>query len=297
MLFLLVAFIFKGMQILPLAWARGLGKFLGQLFYRVVPYERKKAKRMIATAFPALNEKEQGSLAQKSLGNLGQCAAEFMRFPNMKPHDLDQWIDSVTGFEHFENARAQGKGIVAVTAHIGHWELLASWVAARMPTAVVARQLYDPRMDEHLNQIRRDMGFTVFPRNTSVKPILRWLKEGKCLGVLADQDTSIDSLFVDLFGKKAKTPSGPAWLAQVSNSVLLTAFSGRLPNGKFRLEFQGPVAIPAAAERGSEALRASVQEYTLRTENAIRQWPDQYAWIHDRWKTRPPEEMTDHAHA
>jgi KDO2-lipid IV(A) lauroyltransferase len=289
-IFVLVAGIFAFMQALPLRWARGLGSRLGRLFFLLVPYERKKSLRMLATAFPGKSDEQRFSLAKDSMAHLGRSGAEFMRFGRMKPSDLDAWIDSVHGFEHFEQARRQGRGIVAVTAHLGHWELLASWVAARMPTAVVARQIYDPRLDEKLNQIREHMGFTVFPRNTSIKPILRWLKDGNCLGVLADQDTSIDSLFVDLFGKKAKTPSGPAWLARASGADLMTAFSGRQANGKYRLEFEEAIAVPPKKTGQREELMPCVQEYTRRTEAAIRKWPDQYAWIHDRWRTRPENE-------
>lgn len=292
-IFVLIAGIFAFMQALPLRWARGLGAGLGRLFFLLVPYERKKALRMLATAFPEKTENQRYHLAKQAMGHLGRSGAEFMRFPRMRPGDLDAWVDTVEGFEHFEKARREGRGIVAVTAHLGHWELLASWVAARMPTAVVARQIYDSRLDAKLNQIREHMGFTVFPRNTSIKPILRWLKDGNCLGVLADQDTSIDSLFVDLFGKKAKTPSGPAWLAQAGDAELLTAFCGRRPNGKYHLQFQGPIAVPDRKTGKREELTACVQEYTHRTETAIRKWPDQYAWIHDRWKSRPSDESRE----
>ena len=220
LLFALIAGIFKFMQALPLGWARSLGGRLGRLFFLLVPYERRKALRQLKIAFPEKSEEQRYEIARAALGSLGVGGAEFMRFDRMKASELDSWIESVEGFEHFEKARAKGRGIVAVTLHLGNWELLAAYVAARMPTAVVARQVYDARLDERLVQIREKLGFKVFARNTSVKPILRWLKEGGVLGVLADQDTSIDSVFVDLFGKKAKTPSGPAWLAAATGATL-----------------------------------------------------------------------------
>ena len=292
-IFVLVAAIFTFMQALPLRWARALGAGLGRLFFLIVPYERKKAIRMVGTAFPGKQAHWQRRTASDSLAHLGRCGAEFMRFGRMKPADLDAWVSSVEGFEYYQQAHAAGRGIVAVAAHLGHWELLASWVAARIPTAVVARQVYDPRLDARLNQIREHLGFTVFPRNTSVKPILRWLKEGNCLGVLADQDTSIDSLFVDFFGKKAKTPSGPAWLAQATGADLLTGFCGRGEDGKYQLLFGGPIEVPPKSAAGREALLPAVEAYTRRTEDAIRRWPGQYAWIHDRWRTRPPGETKE----
>src|SRR5581483_11010114 len=106
---------------------------------------------------------------------------------------------------------------------------------------------------------------TVFERNTSVKPILKWLKEGKVLGVLCDQDTGVDSLFVDFFGRPAKTPSGAAWLAQATGAGVFTAFSARRPDGLYRLRFDPEIPVPP---RGQD-FKGVVQEYTRRTEAFI----------------------------
>lgn len=284
LLFGLVAGIFFALNALPLSWARKLGAGLGRLFFVLVPYERKKTLRQLELAFPEASEAWRRKIGSGVFGHLGRGGAEFMRFPRLSMPQLEAWVGECTGFETMAACVKSGRGAVAVTAHVGHWELLAAYTAARLPTAVVARQLYDERLNRYLNGFRRGKGITVFERNTSVKPILKWLKEGKVLGVLCDQDTGVDSVFVDFFGRPAKTPSGAAWLAAVTGAAVFTAFSARRDDGLYRLRFDAEVPIPP---RG-EDVTAAVQEYTKRTEDFIREVPEQWAWNHNRWRTQKP---------
>ena len=273
------------MRALPLSAARALGGALGRVFYACVPYERTKTQATLARAFPDRDAAWVRGRAGEVFGHLGRAGAEFFRLASLGPEGLDAWVAEVEGFEHLEAPIRAGRGVVAVTAHFGHWELLAAWVAQRLPVAVVARQAYDPRLDEVLNARRRRCGIDVFSRNTSVRPILRWLKEGKVLGVLADQDTGVDSLYVEFFGSPAKTPSGPAVLAQSTGADLVTGFCFRRPDGRYRLAF-GP-SIPVAPRAGAGALElwGAVQEYSRRTEAAIREQPAIWAWNHARWRS------------
>jgi KDO2-lipid IV(A) lauroyltransferase len=282
LLFGLVGGVFFFLNALPLAWARRLGAGLGRLFFVLVPYERKKTLRQLELAFPEKAETERYTIAQGVFGHLGLGAAEFMRFPFLSTHDLESWVGECSGFEHLSDCIKGGRGAIAVTAHMGHWELLAAYTAARLPVAVVARQLYDERLNAKLNAFRRAKGITIFERNTSVKPILKWLKEGKVLGLLCDQDTGVDSVFVDFFGRPAKTPSGAAWLAQATGAGVFTAFSLRRPDGLYRLRYDGEIPVPP---RGEDS-QAVVQEYTRRTEDFIREAPEQWAWNHNRWRTQ-----------
>jgi KDO2-lipid IV(A) lauroyltransferase len=181
---------------------------------------------------------------------------------------------------------AEGKGVVAVTGHMGNWELMAAWIGTRgFKTGVVAQKLYDPRFDEALNQYRRDKGIEIFPRNTPVRPILRFLKAGGALGVLADQDTNVDSVWVPFFGRLAKTPIGPVSLAQASGAALVTLFNWREPDGRYAIRFGSPIPVP---ERGQDVTPA-VAEYARLTEEALRAHPEQWVWMHERWRSKPPQ--------
>jgi KDO2-lipid IV(A) lauroyltransferase len=282
LLFGLVSGVFFFLNALPLDWARKFGAGLGRFFFVLVPYERKKTLRQLELAFPEKTESERYKIASAVFAHLGRGGAEFMRFPYRSMEQLETWVGECSGFEMMANCIKSGRGAIAVTAHVGHWELLAAYTAARLPVAVVARQLYDGRLNSKLNDFRRAKNITVFERNTSVKPILKWLKEGKVLGVLCDQDTGVDSIFVDFFGHPAKTPSGAAWLAQATGAGIFTAFSARRPDGLYRMRFDGEISVPPRGEDFS----AAVQEYTRRTEDFIREVPEQWAWNHNRWRTK-----------
>ncbi len=272
------------MRALPLGAARGLGRGLGRTFDALVPYERNKTRATLRQAYPEAAEAWVRKLSGEVFAGLGLGAAEFFRFVDLGQAGREAWIAGVEGEEHVLGPAKQGRGVVAVTAHFGHWELLAAWVAARVESGVVARQAYDPRLDEVLNARRRGAKVEVFSRNTGVRPILRWLKAGKVLGVLADQDTGVDSLYVEFFGHPAKTPSGPAVLAQATGADLVTGFCFRQDDGRYRLRFEPAIPLPPRTSSPLD-LWGAVQEYTRRTEAAIRSDPSRWAWNHARWRS------------
>jgi KDO2-lipid IV(A) lauroyltransferase len=196
-------------------------------------------------------------------------------------------VAEVSHWEYLKKPLAEGRGVVAVTGHLGNWEIIAQRTMLETGrTATVAQKSYDSRFEEELRKLRVLFGLTIFPRGTSVRPILSHLKKGGVLGVLADQDTSVDSVFVDFFGHQAKTPSGPAWLAQVTGAALITGFLWRRPDGRYQMEFGPEIPVPAKGE-SKEALIPAVQEYTRRTEQAIREHPEQWVWMHERWRSKP----------
>jgi KDO2-lipid IV(A) lauroyltransferase len=140
-------------------------------------------------------------------------------------------------------------------------------------------------MDKALLAHRAGGGIHIFPRNTSVIPILRWLKEGKALGALADQDTGVDSLFCEFFGRPAKTPTGAVLLAQATKARLITGFCWRQADGRYVVEFEGAIPLPERKDRDPLAFWPAAQEYTRRIEAKIRQHPEQWVWMHRRWKS------------
>lgn len=281
----LIALLDRGLRLVPACSARALGRALGRLFYRLVPSERRKTEEALALAFPDSTAAWRRAMGLEVFGHLGLSAAEFFRMADLNSAALEAMVAECVGFEHMEGPVREGRGVVAVTAHLGHFELLAAYAAARVPLHVVARQAYDARLDAALTRRREQHGVFVFGRNTPVRPILRWLKAGNCLGVLCDQDTNVDSLFVEFFGWPAKTPSGAAVLAQSTGAALITAFCFRLPDGRYRLEFQPAIPVPPKGKEGPMGLWNVVQEYTRRTEAAVRRAPGQWAWNHRRWRS------------
>lgn len=273
------------MRALPLAGARRLGEGLGRAFFALVPYERRKTLDTLARAFPDAQPAWRLDTARAVFGHLGRSGAEFFRMADMDADAIDAWVGTVRGWERAAAQLGAGRGIVFVTAHLGHWELLGAWTARRAQVGVVARQIYDARLDQVLIDRRRQHGVEVFSRNTAVRPILRWLKDGKVLGTLADQDTGVDSLYVDFFGQPAKTPSGPAVLAQATGAALLTAWCTRRTDGRYDLDFGAPIPVPPRGAGGALELWPVVQEYTRQTEAAVRRNPQLWAFNHARWRS------------
>jgi KDO2-lipid IV(A) lauroyltransferase len=285
-IFLLVRSLSALMQALPLGLARGLGAGLGRLFCLLVPYERRKALRTAGLAFPEKSPAERRALVSAAFAHLGRGGAEFLRFPGLDGRGIDALVSRVEGLHAFTALARSRRGVVAVTGHMGNWELMMAWIAVHFPgqAGAVAQKLYDARFDEALNGYRQAKGARVFARNTAVRPILRFLKEGGMLGALADQDTNVDSLWVPFFNRPSKTPSGPAWMAQATGAALITLFNWREPDGRYVIRFEGEIAVPP---RG-ESLEPAVAEYTRRIEAALRRHPEQWVWMHERWRSRPP---------
>ena len=275
---------------LPLSAARWVGRRMGSLAYVLAYTERQRTFDHLALAFPDQDLAWRRATARAIFRNLGQSAVDFFCLSTLSPEELETWIAEVRGLEHLTEGAKLGVGSLVVTPHLGHWELLAIWVSMRMPVAAVARQLFDQRMDHALNERRVGSGLKVFPRNTSVLPILRWLKEGGILGVLADQDTSVDSLFCEFFGQPAKTPTGGVLLAQAAKARLLTGYCWRQTDGRYIIEFEPPIPVPGREDRDVMALWPAAQEYTRRIEAKIRQHPEQWVWMHRRWKSRIDED-------
>ncbi len=270
---------------LPLGLARRLGRQLGLAVHALVWVERRRTVEHLAAAFPEQDAAWHRATARAVFAHFGEAGVDFFRLKDLDVAGLDGWIAEVRGLEHLLEGAKLGQGSLVVVPHMGNWELLATWVASRIPLATVARQLFDPRLDKALNDRRAGAGLVVFPRNTPVLPILRWLKDAKVMGVLADQDTGVDSLFCEFFGRPAKTPSGGALLAQVARARLLTAYAWKQADGRYVLEFEGPIPVPGRQDRDPMALWPAVQEYSRRLEAKIRQHPEQWVWMHRRWRS------------
>jgi KDO2-lipid IV(A) lauroyltransferase len=199
----------------------------------------------------------------------------------------------VKGLESIRQAASKGKGVLVVTAHLGNWELLAGFYARRFPgrVTVVARQVYDPRFDRMVTQMRERQGYQVVQRGTALRGILKALQGNGLVGVLCDQDTGRDGVFVPFFGKAAWTPSGPARIARKTGAALVPSFITRGKDGLFEVMIGREIRVPRSHDMEKDILETT-RRYTEAIEYEVRAHPDQWVWMHERWKTRPEEEKS-----
>jgi KDO2-lipid IV(A) lauroyltransferase len=217
---------------------------------------------------------------------LGKNAAEFARLKNNKEEIKD--IVEVENLEEFDKAYQKNKGVMAITGHIGNFELLAASIASKgYNISVVGRKLYDERLDRILVDYREKLGVKNISSDAGAKKVLKALNSGEALGVLIDQDTSrVRGIFVDFFGRKAKTPVGPLILALRAGSPIVPIAIIRKNNENHK------IIITKAIEKEKnekENVVEITQECTKRLEDFIRQNPEQWVWMHERWKSQEDE--------
>jgi KDO2-lipid IV(A) lauroyltransferase len=189
------------------------------------------------------------------------------------------------GLQHFDQALSEGRGVVALGGHIGNWEFLGGYLALRgYPINVLATQVSNTRLDNLLMGIRESTGMKVLERSRSLIGAFRCLKKGEILGVLMDQDTSVESVVVDFLGHPAKTPVGPVKLASGTGADVVPIAMLMTPDGKYRIEAKERLAIGG----NGDTLERDVTKCSEAIAEFIRSEPSQWVWMHKRWKSVLP---------
>lgn len=213
---------------------------------------------------------------------------EFLRFQRMDPSRLDGMV-RIEGEEHAREALSRGRGVVAVTAHFGNFELFgAAFSRKGYPVSVIARDADDGPINDRMNAIRARMGYTVLPRNQSARNAMAVLRRNEVLGVLPDQN-DLTGIFVPFFGRLAATTMGPAFLAVHTGATVLPAFIHREPDNYHVVKVFPPIEYVVTGDHKAD-VRALTARINDAIETGIREHPEQWFWLHDRWRHRPPRE-------
>ena len=271
--------------------AVAFGALLGRLGYRLAAKERRKALASLAVAFPALPESEREALASKTFAHLGACGAELCCLPKIDPM-MTSYVELPDRDRALlEEALAAKRGVVFVSGHVGNFELLARRFAlGGYPCQTIAKETTDPRLSALVEEIRSSGKLKTIwrGRDGAAKEMIRALKRGEILGLLIDQDTKVQGVFVDFFGQKAFTPRAAADLALRTGAAVILGFIRRRPDGGHVISLSR-AELPVVEDREAASL-ALTQELTRAIEEAIRRTPDAWPWMHQRWKTRPAVE-------
>lgn len=281
----------KTVGVLPRPVARALAVFIVGTLFRFRPKLRKVGDANLRLAFPDWTVAERDAVLRKMVRNLGRMAAEFARMPQLNEENIADLV-TLDGHENFLEGHRRGKGVLYLTGHIGAWEL-SSFAHALYgyPLRYMARPLDNERIDALVNSYRCASGNQPIFKNESARSMLKILKEAGTIGILADQNTlPAEGIFVDFFGKLACTTRGIARVALHTDAAVVPGFAywdERI--GKYRLRFEPAVELVRTGDAERDVAE-NTQNFTKVLEQIIRKYPDQWVWVHARWKTRPPGE-------
>jgi KDO2-lipid IV(A) lauroyltransferase len=258
-----------------------LTPFYAKLLDLAAPRLRRTALRNLEMAgYPAPERKRIADGVFDSIGRLIRGFALFPRLARENVHELIRY----EGFENFATAKARGRGVLVATAHLGNWELSAfAHALMTAPMCIVVRPLDNPEIDALVERYRALSGNRVIRKKEAAREILRALKAGEAVGILIDQNvTPAEGVFVDFFGVQACAGTAFAKFAHHSGAAVVPGFAlWNEEESGYVLHFYPEIQMTGDVQ-------ADTQRIHLALEGIIRQYPDQWLWIHRRWKTRPP---------
>jgi Kdo2-lipid IVA lauroyltransferase/acyltransferase len=276
---------------LPRRVARGWAAALTRSLYSLLPKLQKTARVNLRLAFPEWTEEHRQQVERRMVRNLGWMAAEFARLPHYTKANIEKYV-ALDGHESFLDAQKRGKGVLVLTGHIGAWEL-SSYAHALYgyPLHFMARPIDNARVDGLVNRYRCLSGNQPIFKNESARTMLKVLKEGGTIGVLADQNTlPAEGVFVDFFGTTACTTTGIARVALHTDAPVVPGYAVWDEQlGKYRLRFDSAVELVRTGDTEHDVIE-NTQRFAKVIEGIVRQYPDQWVWVHARWKIRPAGE-------
>jgi KDO2-lipid IV(A) lauroyltransferase len=247
--------------------------------------------RNLALAFPEKPEAEREIILRAMYRQLGWQLAEFCHMPSYTLGLANQFI-RYEGLEHYLEAKQRGNGVLVLTGHLGAWEMSSFYHSmAGYPMGMVIRKLDNPRVNRLVNDIRTKHGNRVLPKDDFARGLIAAMRAGETVGVLMDTNmTPPQGVFVHFFGHAACTASGVARVALRTGAAVLPGFLVWEPaEKKYVLHFLPQLNLVDTGDAERDAI-TNTQMFTTALENVIRRYPEQWLWVHRRWKTRQPGE-------
>jgi Kdo2-lipid IVA lauroyltransferase/acyltransferase len=281
----------KVLGVLPRPMARWVAGGSVRLLLVLLPRMRKTAEFNLRLAFPEWSVAQRQAVLHGMARNLGWMAAEFARLPGYTAENIENVV-VLDGHENFLAGKSRGKGVIYLTGHIGAWEL-SSYAHALygFPLHYMARPLDNAPLDAMVNEYRGGSGNKPIYKNEAARVMMKVLKGAGTIGILADQNTMPgEGVFVDFFGTHACTTTGIARVALHTDAAVVPGYAYWDENlRKYRLRFEPPVELVRSGDMERD-VRENTQRFTKVIEEIIRKHPEQWVWIHARWKNRPEGE-------
>src|SRR5271156_3510290 len=286
--FALVWTVVKLLGLPPRRTARALGALVGRIALLLTPRLRRTGDLNLRLAFPQKTAAERQQILRKLYRNLGWLLAEFCQMPRYTPEQTGRFL-RYEGLEHYLAARDRGKGVLILTGHLGAWEL-SSYYHSLMghPMSMVIRRLDNARVDKLVNGIRCLHGNRVLHKDDFARGLLAAMRQGETVGILMDTNmTPPQGSFVPFFGHMACTASGMARVALKTGATVLPGFMlWEESEQKYVLHFGEAIEVTSTGNDEQDVLDNTAR-FTAVMESWIRRYPDQWLWVHRRWKTRP----------
>ncbi len=281
--------------LLPFKCAVRLGALAGILAYRSLKKYRERTRAHVRDILcdtgqrRGAPDRDADDIARGVFINLGMTAAECLGTRKLRQGDIARLVKERDLFS-LRAAYKAGKGVIVIGSHFGNWELSAIYGAQvlRYPVSVVARRIYYEPYNRVLVRIRESKGVKTLYRDDPaiMRACMGVLKRGEVLGIVPDQDVdSVDGIFVNFFGRKTYTPTGPAVLSLLSGAPLVPVFIVR-EQGRLFMVSDRPITTSRHRER-RQAIAECTQQWSEVVERYIRHYPDLWVWMHQRWKTKP----------
>ena len=276
-------------QMLPLSLALGIGEIIGLLSYYLFPSRRKITKENLKKAFMAIKTNRQiDNIGKQMAKNMGKNLIEFFRLPALSKNNIENYIEFI-GLEHLEDALKLKRGVFILTAHLGNWDLIAAACVLKgyrvnLITKYLKINLFNKFWLDH----RARMNINQLYREGSLREIINALKRNELIGFILDQHTkSSDGILIDFFNRPAWTTPSLAVLAQRYNVPVVPGFIIRQNNGRHKIIFEPAISFQEQSTP-EETIRYNTQVYTNVIERYIKAYPEQWIWMHRRWKTKLP---------
>jgi Kdo2-lipid IVA lauroyltransferase/acyltransferase len=284
-----LALLVRSIGVLPRPLARGVGLAIGRAVYYLHPRLRHVGMRNLARAFPERSPAERRRILRAVFASLGRLLAEFCLFPRYTQANVSA-VAVYRGFENFEAAEKRGKGVLFLTGHFGGWEIGSFFHSLQgHPMVIVVRPLDNPYADALVTRYRTLYGNSVIGKQGFARGLLAAMQNNETVGILMDTNmTPPQGVFVDFFGIPACTAVGIARVALHTDAAVVPAFTIWDPVlRRYRVEFSPAIQLVRTGNDEADAI-ANTALFNRIFEDYVRKYPDQWLWVHRRWKTRPP---------
>ena len=273
---------------LPLRLSWSLAEFLGQVWFQVDRRHRQIAFRNLKIVWGGeLSENERRTIACRNFMHLARVVFELPYLSKLTSDELQRFV-SFHGMEYFKSSLKKGRGVLVLASHFGNWELMALAFSLRYcPINIVVRPLDNPFLDKLITKMRTRGGNQLIPKKGSVRKILRLLAAGDAVALLLDQNPAwYEGVFVPFFNEIACTNKALSTIALRTGAPVIPVFNVRQPDGSYRVFFEPEVVLDRSGDTTRD-IEENTAKFNKIIETYVRRYPEQWFWVHQRWKTRP----------